>query len=101
MASVEFTYDNIMECLCGACPVQAHSECVAEKTANYGSIMTPGTNSMPPREEVALAYCATGTAACDDLDFSQRCACPSCPVYAESQLGKMKYCERGRAADIG
>ena len=41
-----------------------------------------GSGAMPAPADVARLYCATGTAACDDLDFAQQCDCPGCPVYA-------------------
>jgi hypothetical protein len=101
MPIVEFTKDNAMKCLCGGCPVQTQSACVAEKSAALKAAMETGMEGMPTPDALAGLYCATGTAACDDLDFSQSCHCMSCPVYSDAGLTQWKYCERGAAAAIG
>jgi hypothetical protein len=101
MAGVEFTRDNAMKCMCGKCPVQAQSACVAEKSAKLKMAMESGMDGMPAVVDVPGLYCANGVAACTDLDFSQRCICSGCLVYKENRLGQWKYCERGSAADVG
>lgn len=101
MTSVDFTKDNMMSCLCGGCPVQAESACVAEKSAALTSELDASSATMPAAAAVPGLYCATGVAACDDLDFTQTCSCPQCPVYAANALTQWKYCERGDASSLG
>jgi hypothetical protein len=101
MPSVEFNKDNMMKCICGQCPVQTESACVADKNAMVMSAMESGMEGMPAEDAVPGLYCSTGIAACDDLDFSKHCICPGCPVFTENGLAQNKYCERGSAATIG
>lgn len=100
MASVEFTKDNVMKCICGKCPVQAESACIADKSGKLMAGMESGMDEMPAPADVPGLYCSTGVASCDDLDFSQDCICPGCPVHVENGLTQWKYCERGSAAEI-
>jgi hypothetical protein len=101
MPSVEFSKDNMMKCICGSCPVQTESACAAEKNAMIKTAMESGMESMPAEGAVPGLYCATGVAACDDLDLSKHCICPGCPVLTENGLTQNKYCERGNAETIG
>ena len=101
MASVDFTLENAIKCLCGTCPVQADSVCVTEKNTKLGEAMKAGMDGMPSPANVAGLYCSTGVATCTDLDFAKQCKCAGCEVFAENGLGQWKYCERGNAATIG
>jgi hypothetical protein len=93
---VQFTLDNIDKCQCLNCPVQHDSSCAMDKA----KAMQPG--QMPQSQsDVPKVYCSQGTAACDDLDFSQRCICPTCAVWAENGLDNYKYCQNGPASQIG
>jgi hypothetical protein len=102
-ATVEFTKENAMKCLCGQCPVQEESACVADKSAAMDAAMKAGDASMPmpSAADFARLYCANGKASCDDLDFTQTCICMECPVYGDNGLRGWKYCERGSAAEVG
>ncbi len=101
--TVQFTKDNTMKCLCGRCPVQAESVCVADKSLALAEAMKADGESMPMPSgaDVPGVYCATGVAACNDLDVSQTCICMQCLVYGEGGLQGWKYCERGSAAEVG
>lgn len=100
MPAVEFNTDNLMKCICTSCPVQAESPCAADKNAMLVDAME-SMDSMPAPDAVPGLYCSTGTAACDDLDFSKHCICPGCMVFTENALTQNKYCQRGSAATIG
>ena len=110
--SVQFTMDNVMKCQCGSCPVQGESQCAIDKMRSMKSMMPadpsggleaqPMGQMMAPRPEMVPGmYCSTGTASCGDLDFMQKCICPTCAVWQENDLGSMKYCRNGSAADNG
>jgi hypothetical protein len=101
VVSVEFTKDNATKCLCGGCPVQKDSVCVAQKQAALGAAMEGETDGMPSAADLPRLYCATGVATCGDLDFAETCQCMHCPVYRENGLDQWKYCERGAAMSIG
>jgi hypothetical protein len=101
MAAVDFNMDNMMKCICTTCPVQAQSACAMDKGAKVMGAMESGMEGLPAQGDVPGLYCSTGTASCDDLDFSGNCICAGCAVYAENGLTQYKYCERGSAATIG
>jgi hypothetical protein len=46
-------------------------------------------------------YCATGKAACGDLDMSKMCMCGACPIWEEFSLPTTTpmgyYCRDGKA----
>jgi len=101
--TVGFSRDNAMKCMCGECPVQEESSCVADKTAAMNAAMEAGGESMPMPSVADFPglYCANGKAACADLDFTQTCICMECPVYGDNGLRGWKYCERGSANEVG
>lgn len=90
---VEFTQDNVTKCQCLNCPVQAESVCAVDEQRAMGTTPTP--------EETPKVYCSSGSATCDDLDFSKQCSCPTCSVWSENGLGNYKYCQNGSAAVQG
>ena len=102
-ATVEFTKYNAMKCICGQCPVQKESACVAAKNAALGAAMEAGGDSMtmPAADGVPGLYCASGVSSCDDLDLSQTCICMECPVHDDTSLRGWKYCEHGSATEVG
>jgi hypothetical protein len=102
-ATVGFTEGNVTRCICGQCPVQEDSSCVADKNAALAEAAEAGGESkpMPAAADVPALYCATGVASCDDLDLSQTCICMECPVYDDNSLRGLKYCEGGSAAEVG
>lgn len=94
---VAFTQANVDRCRCTACPVQTSSGCVSQKAQAMEGRGIGGTR----QQDVPNAYCAQGTASCGDLDFAQRCVCPTCEVWQENGLGNYKYCQNGSAERIG
>jgi hypothetical protein len=80
---VPFTRENIAKCVCGQCPVQVLSRCVKDKMAG----ITDALRVRPfEASDIPRIYCATGKAACADLDMSKQCKCSSCAVYQEYSL---------------
>lgn len=98
MRPVEFNDDNITVCLCGACPVQARSECVDRTYRESGR----ATGAVPedPRALPGM-YCAHGRTMCDDLRFELACECPRCLVWARYELARNHYCALGSAEGAG
>lgn len=97
MPDVEFSRDNVMKCMCGECPVQADSSCVADKNTGLEEAMTAGLDPMPAQDQVPGLYCSAGTASCTDLNFAELCICGECAVFIDNKLGGWKYCEQGAA----
>lgn len=95
---VRFTEDNVMKCQCASCPVQTDSACAMDRVEQMGT--GDWMASMSP-QDVPKVYCSTGTATCGDLDFSQKCMCPTCDVWAENDLHNYKYCQHGDASKLG
>jgi hypothetical protein len=91
---VPFTGENIKKCICTRCPVQSTSQCVKEK-------MEKAEEMMPTPEDLPGLYCATGAAACEDLDTRQMCICGDCPLWEEYELARGEpmgyYCRDGKA----
>ncbi len=94
---VSFTQSNVDKCRCTSCPVQKDSSCVTQKVE---AIRARGMTGLSD-EDIPNVYCSQGTASCDDLDFSQSCACPTCAVWQENGLGNYKYCQNGDAEKMG
>lgn len=94
---VDFTKANVDRCQCTNCPVQADSACAtqARQRMQGQDVMAMSSKDVPN------VYCAQGTAACGDLDFSHRCICPTCEVWNENELSNYKYCQNGDAEKIG
>ena len=95
---IEFTRENITRCLCPQCPVQAESECAQTKMKMLQESMR---GMSPEPSDVPGMYCATGTAACNDLNSHKLCNCPNCEVFKENNLAQAEpgayYCQRGSA----
>jgi len=91
---VPFTVENIKKCICTECPVQNTSQCVKEK-------MEKAKEMIPEPEDIPGLYCATGVAACKDIDTNQMCICGECPLWEEYNLASGKplgyYCRDGKA----
>lgn len=93
---IEFTRENITKCLCPQCPVQAESECAQTKMKMLQESMR---GMSPEPSDVPGVYCATGTAACSDIDPNKMCNCPNCDVFKENNLEqgepKRYFCQKG------
>jgi len=99
MAKVEFNAENIGKCLCPGCPVQAQSECVEERKRK--ETQTPESEAqLPDPETMIRLYCSIGQSSCQDLDGSQECLCPGCPVWLDNELTSRYYCLEGSADEI-
>ncbi|GAB6055931.1 DUF2769 domain-containing protein [Methanobacterium alkalithermotolerans] len=99
MSKVEFNTKNLEKCICKTCPVQAESSCVKEKNIKVQEMMEE--NMMPEPEMVPGLYCASGKAACSDLDTAKMCQCNECPLWDEYDLPEGLpmgyYCRDGEA----
>jgi hypothetical protein len=95
---VPFTVENIKKCVCGKCPVQANSKCSKTKMADIGEALG---HTPLQADAIPGAYCASGKAACADLDFSKMCMCMACPLWEQYSLGTTTpmgyYCRDGKA----
>jgi hypothetical protein len=94
---VPFTAENVAKCICEQCPVQTGSACVKEKLAKAAQ----GSGALPEPEDVPGLYCATGAAACNDIDTRQMCICGDCPIWKEYNLVSGKplgyFCRDGKS----
>jgi hypothetical protein len=105
--------DVIMKCQCGMCPVQANSECSKPKIMvrmemmkkmapemMKNMTMEQKAAMMPKPEEMPGPYCATGVAACKDLDYTKMCICSGCQVFKDYDLMNAKpmayFCKNGK-----
>lgn len=102
MPKVDFKAENFNRCLCPTCPVQAQSECVQERLQKGPGTLQGGAQ-VPEPETMAQLYCSIGKSGCEDLDGTQPCLCPGCPVWADYDLTSQYYCLRGNAnqVDVG
>lgn len=98
MAKVPFEKDAVAKCICPQCPVQTKSKCAQDLKPKLEEALS---HSPLRREEIPGLYCATGKAACPDLDTGQSCICGDCPVFARYKLAAAKpamyYCKDGSA----
>ena len=96
---VPFTAENVAKCICPQCPVQTGSACVKEKRAKAKEARDSG--AMPKPEDVPGLYCATGNAACKDINTRQMCICGDCSISKEYTLVSGKplgyFCRDGKA----
>jgi hypothetical protein len=96
---VPFTAENVAKCICVQCPVQTGSACVKEKLAKAKEAR--GSGAMPKPEDFPGLYCATGNAACKDINTRQMCICGDCPIWKEYMLVSGKplgyFCRDGKA----
>ncbi len=96
MPNVAYVKDNIEKCWCGTCPVQVASKCAQDlyEQSQKGP-------DLPPPERLGGLYCSTGKTICTDVNFVNRCYCPSCLVWSENNLLSNHYCSHGSAGQIG
>jgi hypothetical protein len=97
---VPFSRENVKNCICTECPVQTASPCVKEQQAKAQKALGGG-GALPKPEEVPGLYCATGAAACKDINTRQMCICGDCPIWKEYMLVSGKplgyFCRDGKA----
>jgi len=96
------------------CPVQFQSVCAEPKRrtrSKFVEVVTPEMMQSMNREQISKMlpdvnnlpgpYCASGVAACKDLDFSKMCFCSSCQLFKDFNLIACKpngyFCKDGRA----
>ena len=99
MSKVPFNKENAMKCICGDCPVQVGSECSRVKMEKVKEAMEQ--EKMSESNEVPGLYCASGKAACSDLETDKVCICMQCPLWGEYNLSDGMpigyYCRDGEA----
>ncbi len=97
-SKVAFNAENTGTCLCPKCPVQTKSRCVSDKMATINDALAK--QPLNP-EAIPGVHCATGVAACKDLDPSQTCSCFDCAVFSKHDLASATpvgyYCQDGFA----
>lgn len=95
---VPFNLDTVTKCLCPQCPVQSNSKCVNKKKQELKAALK---KPLLQPEEIPGDYCASGTAACTDLNMNMPCMCFGCPVYKDYSLASAVptcyYCRDGVA----
>lgn len=99
---VELMAENIEKCQCPNCPVQGKSTCFQEKIKGVNAIVESEEEDLNQKsEDIPEVYCASGIAACKDLDRNEPCICPTCPVWEENNLldshPNMYFCFEGEA----
>ncbi len=94
---VEYDFDQLQDCQCGACPVHNGSTCVMQKTDGKKFVTC---SSDPPPASVEGIYCAQqkGRSACNDLAASKACICPTCAVWRSHDLDTNYFCVHGAAS---
>jgi hypothetical protein len=103
MAGVDYNRENYNMCLCGGCPVNRSSSCVAQQEEAISHLFEQieKDSKMPDAESMPGIYCATGKSDCDDLGVVKSCLCPACPVSIENELSNSYYCLKGSAEEVG
>lgn len=101
MGKIEFSMENIKQCLCSKCPVQIESQCVKDKQ-KIMLLITQQDLDSPMRmdsERVPGVYCSTGKAICKDIDTEKVCKCNECPIWNEyalkDSLPRRYFCREG------
>ena len=111
---VKFSSETIIKCRCAVCPVQFHSDCTRPKKktrSKFVEVITPEmlqgltreqiSEVVPDVNELPGPYCASGVAACKDLDFNKMCLCSNCQLFKDFNLASGKplsyFCKHGRA----
>lgn len=100
MKRVRYLPQYLTACRCSQCLVQDKSVCAKEEIKEIREKIDP-FEEMPLPIKTPLIYCSRGQANCLDLNFNQKCACPTCPVWVENGLGARYYCHNGNADLIG
>ncbi|MBI4295515.1 MAG: DUF2769 domain-containing protein [Chloroflexi bacterium] len=97
-AKVPFNKKTVSKCMCPDCPVQTESSCVSSKMSKIKDALA---RDPLKQEDIPGVYCATGLAACKDIDLSKDCICGSCAVFSDYNLGigqpQGYYCRDGAA----
>ena len=101
---VPFTVANVNKCICVQCPVQTASQCIRDKKDRMkGTLARIESGTLPEPDDLPGLYCATGVAACEDIDTTQMCICGDCPLWDEYTLLSGKplgyYCRKGKSMD--
>lgn len=94
---VEYSFDALQNCQCGACPVHDGSSCVTQKTEGLKFRTCAST---PPPSDVEGIYCSAqrGRSECGDLAADKACICPTCSVWRGHELDTAYFCLRGAAS---
>lgn len=85
-SKVALNIENIQKCACFQCQVQAESKCVQNKMYMLKEMMKIEKDIIPEPENIPKMYCATGIAACSDINTDKICNCPNCEVFKENKL---------------
>jgi hypothetical protein len=93
---VEYNFDSLQNCQCGACPVHDGSKCVMQKTDGR---KFSHCSSDPVPDSVEGIYCSAqkGRSQCEDLAVSKACLCPTCPIWRSHTLDTAYFCTHGAA----
>lgn len=94
---VEYNFDMLQNCQCGACPVHDGSACIAQRTNGMKFVTC---SSEPPLDQVEGIYCSyrKGQSQCGDLASSKACICPTCSVWRSHGLDTAYFCLQGPAS---
>jgi len=105
MTKIEFNMENIKKCLCPKCAVQIESQCVKDKKKIMLLITQQDLDSPMRMDSVRVpgVYCATGRAACKDIDTKKVCKCNECIIWNENNLKfsqpERYFCRDGEAKE--
>lgn len=93
--------ENAKICLCMQCPVQTESTCAKSTMKDSEKLVQAGAGQIKGPADIPKLYCATGIAACKDIDTNQMCICGDCPVWKKYDLQdtspSMYFCRDGKA----
>lgn len=93
---VEYDFDSLQNCQCGACEVHDGSSCIMQKT---NGLKFTTCSSPPDPDQVEGIYCSAqrGKSSCSDLATDKACLCPTCTVWRSHDLHTAYFCTRGAA----
>jgi len=96
IVKVEYNFESLQNCQCGACPVHDGSNCVAQHT---NGLKFTTCSSDPPAADVEGIYCSAqkGASSCHDLASAKACLCPTCTVWKSHSLDTAYFCINGAA----
>jgi hypothetical protein len=94
---VDYNFDSLQNCQCGACPVHDGSQCVVQKTQGLKFVEC---SSDPAPSNVEGIYCSAqkGKSQCGDLPSNKACVCPTCSVWRSHSLDTAYFCTHGSAS---
>lgn len=103
MTRIDYNRDSYNMCLCGGCPVNRGSACVALQEEAMAQLVDriEAEAVMPDASTMPGIYCATGKSTCDDLGVTKSCLCPACPLSITRGLRNSYYCLKGNAEEMG